>query len=83
MMIMEDRVKPEDITKWLDKLEARIPSLEPADDKAKEMLENIRAYVKDCRHFLLEGKLVLAFECMLWAHAVYETCSQLGLFEEQ
>lgn len=83
MISLEDRVRPEDVTKWLERLEAKLPGIEPAGARAAEMLENIRAYIKDSRHFLAEGKLVLAFECMLWAHAVYETCAQLGLFEEE
>jgi len=73
-------VKEEDVTKWLVRLEPLLELTEPADDKAEELLENARAYVKDCHHWLDKGNLVLAFESMIHAFAIFETCKELGVF---
>lgn len=74
-------VKEEDVTKWLVRLEPLLELTEPMDDKAEELLENARAYVKDCHHWLDKGNLVLAFESMVHAFAIFETCKELGVFE--
>lgn len=73
-------VKEEDVTKWLVRLEPLLELTEPVDDKAEELLENARAYVKDCHHWLDKGNLVLAFESMIHAWCIFETCKELGVF---
>ncbi len=74
-------VKKEDVTKWLARIEPLLESAEPADGRAEELLENARAYVKDCHHWLDKGNLVLAFESVVWAWAFIEIGKSLGFFE--
>ena len=45
------------------------------------MVTNIDAYIKDAEIFLKENKLIMAFEAVLWAWAIYETMKELGVIE--
>ena len=73
-----NEIKIEDITKWLSRIEPVLENISPQNEKGDEILENVRAYVSDCKHFLKEGNLVLAFECMVHAWAILETARELG-----
>ena len=78
---MKDIVKPEDVTKWLDRIENVLENISTQNEKGEEVIENANAYVKDCKHFLEEGNLVLSFECMIHAWAILETARELGAVE--
>ncbi len=78
---MNDKVKTEDITKWLFRLEPVLENISPQNEKGEEIIENAKAYVADCKHFLENGNLVLAFECMVHAWAILETARELGAVE--
>ncbi len=75
---MNDAIKMEDITKWLARLEPVLENISPQNEKGEEVIENAKAYVADCRHFLEKENLVLAFECMVHAWAILETARELG-----
>ncbi len=77
---MRDRIRIEDITKWLDKIGPLVGEIEVFDKRGEEMLENMKAYISDCKHFMDKGELVLAFESVVWAWAIYENCKELGVF---
>ena len=72
--------------KWLAKIEKSAGKMEvsgEADmDKAGPVIENIRAYISDCRHFLEKGELVNAFEAVIYAWAILETCQHLGVINK-
>lgn len=76
----------EETRKWLEKLEVEARNIRPtgAIDKAKldPVIENINAYISDCRHFLGKRDLINAFEAVIYAWAILETCQHLGLIEK-
>jgi len=71
---VEEELKKE-TEKWLK----RIENLEiiPLNEKGEEFLENIRAYIRDCKYFLARKDLVRAFECVIWAWAWLEIGKEL------
>ncbi|MBU5575328.1 MAG: DUF357 domain-containing protein [Candidatus Aenigmatarchaeota archaeon] len=77
---MNNTIKPEDIQKWIDKIEPEIQKIEPSSASAQSMLENMKAYVADSKHFLETGDLVRSFEAIIWAWAILEICKDLGVF---
>lgn len=69
--------------KWLEKLREEIKHVKltkKLDKKAmSEVLENIHAYISDCEHFLKKNDLPNAFEAIVYAWGIYETCLRLDL----
>ena len=59
---MRDRVEKEEVEKWLSRLEERKDKLIPIDERGAWFIENINAYLEDCKHFMKKDDLVLAFE---------------------
>ena len=80
MKAANDRVEPEEITKWLDKLEPMLENVEVINQKGESFLQNAKAYVSDSRHFLEQGNLVKSFEAMIWAWSIFELCQELEIF---
>lgn len=80
---MHDRITQQDVETWLAKLEPLISRIEVQDSKGESFLTNIKAYVADSRHFAAKGDLVRAFEAMVWAWALWESASELGLLALQ
>jgi hypothetical protein len=78
----EDSLKRE-TTKWLAKLERDLKHVRStgrlADEQFKEAMENIRAYISDCKYFSEEGDLINAFEAIVYAWAILETMQRCGL----
>ncbi len=75
--------------KWLEKLEkerslVNVASEDKALQKAAEsVLKNLDAYIKDTRHFLDKGDFVRAFEAVIYAWGILETCERIGLVERK
>ncbi|MFQ5648262.1 MAG: DUF357 domain-containing protein [Candidatus Aenigmatarchaeota archaeon] len=67
--------------KWLAKLEARDKGLQALDPRAEPEIENLRAYIKDCYHFMEKGDWVRAFEACVYAWGILETLEHLKLVE--
>ena len=65
--------------KWLAKLEKRDRNLQARDPKAGPEIRNLRAYIKDCHHFISSGDWVRAFEACVYAWGILETLEHLGL----
>jgi len=78
---LNDKIETEDITKWLSRIEPALENISPLSEKGEGVIENARAYVSDCKHFLEKENLVLAFECMVHAWAILETARELGAVE--
>ena len=53
----------------------------PTSEKADEYITNIQAYIEDSKHFLKEGKLIEAFEAIIWAWAWLEILKELGYIQ--
>lgn len=70
----------EETEKWLKRIKSK--DFEARNEESEEIVENIRAYVKDSEHFLEEEKLIEAFEAAIWAWSWYEIGVELELIEE-
>jgi len=69
--------------KWLERIRDRIDSVEARDERGREFLANIRAYISDSEYFLSKGDLVKAFECVIWAWAWLEIGLRLGILTQK
>ena len=77
---MNDRIPKQEIEKWLNKINKKLENINPKNDKGKEFLVNINAYVFDCKHFLKEGDYMRSFEAVIWAWAWLEIGEKIGVF---
>jgi hypothetical protein len=64
---MRDKIPREEIEKWLTKLKKELATTQAMNEKGKEFLKNINAYVYDSEHFLKNGDYILSFEAVLWS----------------
>jgi hypothetical protein len=71
----------EETLKMIEKIEPMINKIDVVGDKGEEMLENTKAYVSDSKHFLNEKDFVRAFESVVFAYGILETCEELGIFK--
>ncbi|MBL7206504.1 MAG: DUF357 domain-containing protein [Candidatus Aenigmarchaeota archaeon] len=73
--------------KWLAKLEKELPKIESTgkiDKKStKNAMENIKAYVSDCRHFMEKEDWVNAYEAIIYSWGIYETCLRSGILKKK
>jgi hypothetical protein len=69
-----------EIEKWSKKLDASLQNIRPIGEKGIEMLQNIRAYRNDSKHFLERGDLIKSFECLIWAWAILELGKEMEFF---
>ncbi|KXB06149.1 hypothetical protein AKJ53_01230 [candidate division MSBL1 archaeon SCGC-AAA382F02] len=67
-----------EIEKWTEKLNERLPGLKPEDNSGKEILENIKAYREDSKHFFQNDNLIKSYEALIWAWAFVEIGENLG-----
>jgi len=67
--------------KWLHRIEKEIKNIKPQDERGREFLENILAYIKDSRYFLGRGDLVRSFEAVIWAWSYLSISRELKLLK--
>lgn len=82
--MMDDSEKLESETKkWLKKLEKETKAIEPSGNfnpkRVRNSIRNIHAYTKDAKYFLEKGDLVRAFEAVIYAWGILETCKRMGI----
>lgn len=68
--------------KWLERLEQKAKRIKKISPNAGWALENIHAYIADCRHFQEKGDFIRAFEAIVYAYGIYETAINSGLIEK-
>ncbi len=51
------------------------------ENKAKEALEMIEAYLDDAKHFEKQGDFINAFACINYAHGWIDASCRLGVFK--
>lgn len=72
--------------KWLARLEKEAEGLAPTDgwdnEKVRNSITNVHAYIKDSRHFLGKGDMIRAFEAVVYAYGILETCQRLGVVKK-
>ena len=71
----------EETLKMLKKIESMTDKIEVVDDKGEEMLENMKAYIADSKHFLKQKDFIKAFESVVWSWAILEICEEVGVFK--
>ena len=67
--------------KWLQRIKERIKTmkiLKPSKE-LDTVIENLNAYIKDCDFFLEKKDFVRAFESVVYAWGILETCEHLSL----
>ncbi len=69
-----------EIGKWSKKLDNSLTNIQPHGDRGIRMLQNIKAYCDDSKHFFNRGDLIKSFECLVWAWAILELGKELDLF---
>lgn len=75
------RTLKEETEKWLEKIKKEKIEPKKTSRELDEQITNIKAYISDCRHFLKEGDYVRAFEAVVYAWGILETCQRLGLLK--
>ena len=78
---MRDRIPKEEVLKWLSKIEKELKTIKPMNKKGEIFLDNINAYVNDCKHFMEKEDLFLSWECCLWAWAYLTIGKDLKFLE--
>ena len=71
----------EETIKMIEKIEPLIGKIEVKGDKGEEMLENMKAYIADSKHFLQKKNYLKSFEAIVWAWSILEICEELGIFK--
>ncbi len=71
----------QEIEKWNEKLDGKLPDVEPVEEDGEELLENALAYREDSKHFYEEEKLIESFESLVWAWAFIEIGERLDLLK--
>lgn len=71
----------EETLKMLDRIKPLVDKIEIVDDKGEEMLNNMKAYIADSKHFLHQQDFIKAFESAVWSWAILEICEELGIFK--
>jgi len=66
-----------EIEKWSKRLDSSIVGVLPLSEQGSKMLENIKAYCEDSKHFL-DRDLIKSFECLIWAWAILEVGRETG-----
>ena len=67
--------------KWLKRIKNEREEIRLVDEKRKDFLKNIDAYISDCEYFLKENKLILSFEAVIWAWSWISIGKELGIFK--
>ncbi|MBI2578718.1 MAG: DUF357 domain-containing protein [Candidatus Aenigmarchaeota archaeon] len=78
---MIDQQLREETEKWLARIKEKKNNVVAKDEKAKEHLKNMEAYISDSEYFLKKGDLVRAFEAVVWAWAILDMLEKLELVE--
>jgi len=73
----------EETVKMIEKIEPLIDRIEVKDKKGDEMMDNMKAYISDSKHFLKNKNYLKAFEAIVWAWAILEICEELGVFRAE
>jgi len=87
--LMKDATQEElkkETEKWLKRLEEatkNIKSTNKLDEKTlNDLLKNMKAYISDCYHFMKKNDWIRAFEAVIYAWGIYESCLHLKLIEK-
>lgn len=81
-----ERKLEKETVKWLERLEGEMPKIKLKEALPKKtiesVIENVNAYISDCKHFLEKRDFINAFEAVVYAWGILETCHHLGVIEK-
>ncbi|MBM3303920.1 MAG: DUF357 domain-containing protein [Candidatus Aenigmarchaeota archaeon] len=74
--------------KWLSKLEEKMQGAELVKGwlesrVLQNAMDNVNAYVRDCRHFLEKRDYFNAFEAIIYAYGIWETLERMNLLTKK
>ena len=69
--------------KWLKKIKAERKCIVLNNEKNKDFIKNIDAYISDSEFFLKKGKLIEAFEAVIWSWAYMQIGQDFGILSNQ
>ena len=69
----EKEILKSETEKWLKKIEEKTKDIKLADKKGSWAIENLKAYISDCKHFYKKEDFVRSFEAVVYAYGIYET----------
>jgi len=67
--------------KWLEKIEEKARNIKLIDNRGLWAVENIKAYVSDCKHFYKKEDFLRSFEAVVYAYGIYETALHSKIIE--
>jgi hypothetical protein len=70
-----------EIEKWSAKILEERVNIIAKDERAKNYLKNIDAYIADSQHFLKKGDYIRSFEALIWAWSWMEILKELDVIE--
>ena len=70
-----------EIEKWTKKIDEERKHVAVSNDKAKDFLKNVDAYIADSQHFLKKGDLIRSFEAIIWSWSWLEILRELEIIE--
>ncbi|MFH1445773.1 MAG: DUF357 domain-containing protein [Nanoarchaeota archaeon] len=69
--------------KWLKKLEKETRGIKSTgrldEQHIKSVIKNMNAYMQDCYYFMDKDDWIRAFEAVIYAWGIYESCAHLKL----
>ncbi len=71
--------------KWLERLENDMQLIKSSKlpKPTAEQMDNVYAYIEDCRYFLGKKDHINSFEAIIYAWGIYETLLRLGMIEKE
>ena len=78
---MSDEKLREETEKWLRRIKEKKAAIIIRDERAKDHIKNMEAYISDSQHFLEKGDLIRAFEAVVWAWGIIDMLEKLELVE--
>jgi len=79
--MVKNRIEREEIERWLKKLEDKLNKARLIDEGRKDFLENIHAYVNDCKYWMDKGDYVKAWEVISFAWGLFEAGEEFGVLK--
>ncbi len=77
--MIKDKISKELIEEWLTKLKKKVEKVKSVDEKGKELLKNINAYIIDTEHFLEKEDYVKAWELVSFTWGLFEAGERLEI----
>ena len=81
-----DKALRNETDKWLVRLQTAYSDFSPTnklpEKDLKPIRENIKAYIEDAKFFLEKNDLIRAFEAVIYAWGLLESCQHLGLIKK-